>query len=295
MTFGLPDLLFLLTGPATCATIEVGPKTWDDELMDENLHAKIVKYFDENPTCAEAYNRFQIFHVTHSSRSGRILSEGLKSSSTVIPAEALDFLEEMFHKYGTRHPDDRQFFDHYIQGKGYDNSEQESRGVFLSAHKPFLLLNESGKAMGYVIPERVIFLLRNLNDLATFNRISSEDSQAARKLFERISEPFLSYESSTSVFSIDPTSEEVLETIFQNFQFDESSKKLTVKNLLGLESEEDYFQWFLGQINDIIVSEGISPESLTHVGDHPIDVDALARQCTTQGRLFYQNQPKQIL
>lgn len=263
--------------------------------MEEYLRTKIDGYFAGNPACSEVYNQFQIFHVTHSSRSNRIISEGLKSSSTVIPDEALEFLEKMFHKYGTKHPDDQRFFDHYIRGRGYDSLEQESRGVFLSAHKPFLLLNASGKAMGYVIPERVIFLLRNLNDLATFDRISPEDSQAARELFEKITEPFFADKSSTSVFSVDPMSQEVLEVIFRNFQFDESSKKLAVKTLLGLEREEEYLQWFLGQINDITISGDISAESLSHVSDHPIDVDGLRRQCTSQGRLFYQNPPNQIL
>ena len=254
--------------------------------MDSQLKEQIVGFFAKNPTCLSIYTSLDLFHVTHSSLVEKIEAIGLIQSPGVTDDTATAFLEEMFSKYGTGHPNDRIYLDNFILGMSEHGSPQESRGQYLSAHKPCLLPDAQGRAIGYVIPERVIFMLRGLHQVATLEYFSPKEQKKALELFEKSSKPFFEENGTAIVLKIDPMADAVLKAIFSSFHFNISEDEISQFGVDGVTGISDYLDLWCAQLQDLVVCQDLRPEDISIFSEHPINLKGLIGQCTTTSPLF---------
>ncbi|MFO0781951.1 MAG: hypothetical protein U0524_03625 [Candidatus Saccharimonadales bacterium] len=237
----------------------------------EGTNPEIQKFFTQyGHEALEAYASTRLFHATHSTNLDTIASEGLHASSELIEEPDVAFLADAFERSGgAKDLGQKERFDHYIIGRGYDEEAQSPRGVYLSSvvesanETPDSLL----EARSYGIPERLTFFIQNLNQLATGEVLDDQTRQQAAIMRDKYIEKLLKTDAAIVLLEVDPLAPEVI------------NERLATVHLQDL-SDPDWRRDTLRYANsgDVQLPGPISPEYLAIADAKRIERDEVRRR-----------------
>jgi hypothetical protein len=181
---------------------------------------RIKKFLDSSPEdIKEIIEKLSYFHVTHKNFGENILREGIKKNSEIIANADIDFLKELFDKYGDKTPISENFFKYHILGQEQD----KGRSIWVSS---------SAMAKNYQMPEKLKFLLQNLNFLKKSNRLTAEEKIACQNMFDRYLATFKDTKDGVYVLKIKASSPPLLNEILGKYELEKTSPNL-IKKILG--------------------------------------------------------------
>lgn len=252
--------------------------------IDQHAQAFFTRY----PHFAELFSQLRVVHCTHGSVLPGIQQRGLVPDPALIPDEAKRFIFAMFDKYGRNDHFSRRWLDSHIFGKAGQPETDETRGSYLTATRGDAPQNRS--APNYRMPERIIFLLRELHSIATSDHVDERDAAEATRLFRHLSEPFLRADSHIIEITFDPMSPAIVNEIFHRERTSQFDGILSSGKVPGIEENEDpeqkLFDLMFSFPQELVISDVLPPTSITSLRTHPISAESLRGQCTAVGSVF---------
>jgi hypothetical protein len=185
----------------------------DSRLDRPGIQPHIKEYLEKlGRGAVDAYGSKRLFHATHSTNLSSIEARGLSGYAVTIESQDMSFLESIFYKYGSKHPQDTWSFNHYIRGQ----REESDRGVYLSAYKN----EEVDKAADtlYGLPEKLTFFLQEM-DYLSHNKIgTAHEQERAKEIFTKNYDKITGRKAAIVLLEVDRFAPEVINQLLENIQ-----------------------------------------------------------------------------
>lgn len=252
----------------------------------EGTSPEIQDFFARyGPEALEVYVSTRLFHATHSANLDAIATEGLRDTSGTIDEDDLAFLQNAFVRSGgSEDLGDRERFDHYIMGKGYDGESQSPRGIYLSSvvegmDRPpdGLLENRS-----YGVSERLAFFIQNLNQIANGGGgLDSVTREQAASMRDRYIDKLLDDNPAIILLEINPLAPEVINERLSAIHLHDLSDPELRRNTLRFANS-----------GDVHLLGPIKPEHLAIADAARLDDDALRNRLLSSPEMnFFRQKP----
>jgi hypothetical protein len=185
----------------------------DARLARPGIQPYIKEYLEKLGAGAiDAYGSKRLFHATHSSNLPSIEAQGLSGNATIIESGDMAFLDFMFSRYGSKHPQDAWSFNHFVRGK----RDESDRGVYLSAYK-HEDVDQAANTL-YGLPEKLCFFLQEMDYLSGNQIGSAKDQERAKEIFSKYYHRISNEKAAIVLLEVDRFAPEVINQLLEGIE-----------------------------------------------------------------------------